>query len=321
MIPEAVRPCVTVVIPCYNQGDFLPSAIKSVREQTYGPVELIVVDDGSTDDTHSIARSLGAIVISQENKGLSQARNVGLAAARGEFIVMLDADDELLPDAVAIGVEALVSSPHAAAVVGNCQSVDADGRLLPAERHVIDTTRLYREWLANNFVWAPAAAMFRRRALEQCGGFPQDLGPAADYAVYLRLARTGTVLYNPKEVARYRQHDASMSRDPVMMLRVTLEVLRRESKAAPASLRSDFRRGRRTWRRWYGEYMIERLRTDWHAGERGAAQVQLALTLLWHCPTMAVREAGRKLRCLLAREESTDPQATPAAPPTGRASG
>ena len=298
MSVSARCPTVTVVIPCFNQACFLRAAVASVRAQRYRHVDCIVVDDGSTDDTGAIASGLGVRVVQQRNRGLSEARNAGLAAARSDLVVFLDADDELLPDAVAAGAEVLARDAAAAAVVGRCQVMDAAGSPLPALHHPIDTSRLYEEWLSRNFVWTPGAAMFRRQALEQIGGFPPGLGPAADYAVYLRLARAGRMRAIARDLVRYRQHGASMSRDPALMMRATLAVLDVERRDAPASLRTLIDRGRKCWCEWYGEQVVSRLRTDWHAGRRGRAQLSAAATLL-HCPSVVVRHVRRKAARIL----------------------
>jgi GT2 family glycosyltransferase len=293
------RTTVTVVIPCFNQARFLPSAIRSVRNQREHFVECIVVDDGSTDDTSEVADELGARVIRQPNRGLSEARNAGLAAARSEFVVFLDADDELLPGALARGVEMLTSNPAAHAVVGRCQVMDEAGVQLPASYDEIDVSNLYEVWLSRNFVWTPGAATFRRAALEEIGGFPRRLGPAADYAVYLRLARAGGVLVLSEEVARRRKHDASMSRDLVLMLKTTLTVLRREKREGPAWARAAMLHGRRFWCRWYGDQIIDSLRTDWRARRFGWSQLRAALALVVHCPRVVLPHVVRKARVVL----------------------
>lgn len=292
------RPAVTVVIPCFNQARFLPAAVASVRGQRPDAVECILVNDGSTDDTAVVASRLGIRVLEQSNRGLSEARNVGLAAARSEFVVFLDADDELLPDAVSACAGALALDSSAAAVAGRCQVINASGDPVPVVHDPVDRSNLYEEWLSRNFVWTPGAVMFRRRALEEIGGFPAGLGPAADYAVYLRLARTGGMRLIEKDLVRYRQHETSMSRDPVLMLRATLAVLDREQREAPPSLRRHVMRGRKSWCDWYGEQIVERLRTDWHAGRLGGPQIRAALTLVRHCPAVTVRHIRRKARRL-----------------------
>ncbi len=291
------RPTVSVVIPCFNQARYLAAAVASVRAQGAGPaIECVVVDDGSTDDSAAVASRLDVRLIRQTNRGVSAARNAGLSATRGDLVVFLDADDELLPDAIAAEVAALDAAPDALAVVGRCQPIDAEGRAVPCEYRDVDAGDLYREWLPRNFVWTPGAALFVRRALAAIGGFPTDLGPAADYAVYLRLARTGRIAVLPRPLVRYRQHDASMSRDPALMLRATIGVLRRERREAPASARAAIRSGLGEWRRWYGEQIIESLRRDWRAGRVGARQARAALTLLRHCPGLVLRRAPGRAR-------------------------
>jgi glycosyltransferase involved in cell wall biosynthesis len=294
------RPSVSVVIPCFNQARYLPAAVASVWAQDDAvPLDCVVVDDGSTDDTAVVATRLGVALVRQPNAGVSAARNAGLQATRGDLVVFLDADDELLPDAIGIELEALRAHPDAAAVVGRCQPIDADGRAVPCEYPDVDAGNLYREWLPRNFVWTPGAALLSRTALEDIGGFPIDVGPAADYAVYLRLVRTRPVVYLPRPLVRYRQHDASMSRDAALMLRATLRVLGRERREAPASLQPAIRSGMHVWCEWYGEQIVEGLRRDWRAGRIGAPQLRAALTLCRHCPGLLLHRmpmrAGRAI--------------------------
>jgi glycosyltransferase involved in cell wall biosynthesis len=284
------------VIPCFNQGQFLRFAIESVRRQQWPVTECIVVDDGSTDDTAAVARRLGVALIQQENLGLSAARNTGLFAVRGEFVIFLDADDELLPEAAAHGVEALSANPRIAAAVGRCRRMDADGAPLPTTYSPVDPANMYAEWLSNNFVWTPGAAMFRRVSLLESGGFPTGVGSAGDYAVYLRLSRAGQVLYHGQDIVRYRLHEGSMSQDIVLMLRSTLAVLRRERAHVPRPLRGALLRGESAWREWYGDQIIERLRTDWRSGRRGSSQIRALATLVRHCPGLLLRHAVRRAR-------------------------
>ena len=290
---------VSVVIPCFNQGHFLPFAIESARSQHWPVIECIVVDDGSTDDTAAVAKRLGVALIVQQNLGLSAARNAGLFAARGQFVIFLDADDELLPEAAAHGVEVLSANAGVAAAVGRCRRMNADGTPLPTAYSNVDRSNMYAEWLSNNFVWTPGAAMFRRRALSEIGGFPLDNQPAGDYAVYLRLARAGQVFYHGHDIVRYRVHDASMSQDTALMLRSTLAVLRRERRQVPRSLRRAVRRGESAWCERYGDQIVERLRADLRSGRLGASQAHALATLIRHCPRLLLRHVGRRARRML----------------------
>jgi glycosyltransferase involved in cell wall biosynthesis len=289
-------PTISVVIPCYNQARYLPDAVASVREQTHQPIECIVVDDGSTDETSEVAAELDVRAVRQTNSGVSAARNAGLAIARGDFIVFLDADDVLLPDALARGASALAAQPAAAAVVSRCEVMTEDGTPVAVKHHAVEPSNLYRGWLSRNFVWTPGAAMFRRTALAELGGFCTDYGPAADYAIYLRLARDGRVAYLPGYSVRYRQHATSMSRDPALMLRATQLALRRESREAPSWARGEIKRGRRIWRNWYGEQIVNQVRTAWHRREWNASHSKAAALLVWNCPGLVVQHATRKVR-------------------------
>lgn len=286
---------VTIVIPCFNQGRYLPDALRSIRNQRYHSLETIVVDDGSTDGSSEIARQPQVTVIRQPNMGLGSARNAGLAAARGEFVVFLDADDELLAEAVSSGVATLQARPDLSCVVRQCQVMDADRRALMATRPSLDTADLYRQWLRHNFVWTPGAAVFRRDRIAAVGGFPNEVGPAADYAVYLTLSRRGEIAFEGRDAVRYRQHDSNMSRDPVLMLRATLAVLCRERQLVPPGYREDFEAGLRSWRAYYGEQIVERLRRDWRAGILGPWQRAAVWVLLRHCPRVVATHLLRKL--------------------------
>ena len=227
---------------------------ESIEHQGYPHTDVIVVDDGSTDGTARIASAHRARLIRQRNSGLSAARNVGLAAAKGEFVLFLDADDELLPEAVASGVAALSAEPELACVVRRCQVIDEHGQPLPARYPDIgEEDDLYRRWLRENFVWTPGAAMFRADGIRAVGGFPLDVGAAADYAVYLQLSRLGAVAFKDRVVVRYRQHESNMSRDPVLMLKSTLSVYARERPVLPAGYRAAFDAGRTACRAAYGE--------------------------------------------------------------------
>ena len=293
------------MIPCYNQARYLPDALRSVLEQRYTPIEIIVVDDGSTDDSAEVAVGAGVTPIRQPNAGLGVARNVGLAAANGEFVVFLDADDELLPDAVVSGVATLTASPKVSCVVRRCQLMDANGRTLAANYPPVDPTSLYRQWLGHNFAWTPGAVMFRRSRIAAMGGFPADIGPAADYAVYLALARNEAVIYEPREVVRYRQHGGNMSHDPLVMLTATLSALRRERSHLPKGAWHDYRAGLRAWREFYGEQIVERLRREWRTGIRGDWQKRALVTLARECPRVLATHASRKARRLLSGQPST----------------
>jgi glycosyltransferase involved in cell wall biosynthesis len=316
-------PLVSVVIPCLNQGDYLRAALRSVASQTYTHHETIVVDDGSTDNTALVAAQGGATVLRQPHAGLGAARNAGLRAARGEYVIFLDADDELIADAMESGVSVLDRNQQAWMVARCCTLIDAAGRPLPTLCPEPATHDLYGEWLVRNFVWTPGAAMFRREPLTTLGGFPQDVGPASDYAVYLQLARAGCVVFDRRDAVRYRQHDSNMSRDAARMLAATLAVLRRERPRVPARYAAQYRRGLHAWCTFYGEQIIQQLRSAVRGGRIGRRELAGVGLLLRECRGLVITHIRRKLGRIARGLPSTpiEPGRFPPVPPAESRSG
>jgi len=312
---------VSVVIPCYNQAHFLPEAIASVHAQQSDGLldcELIVVDDGSADDTSRIASGLGARVIRQVNRGLSAARNAGLAAARGDLIVFLDADDELTSDALMKGIPAFAERAQLSCLLRYCLLIDADGRPLPTQPPGVVRDDIYAELLHRNITWAPGAAIFRRADVVGAGGFPSHLSAAADYALYLRFARAGRLEYRHEPAVRYRQHSHNMSRDPLVMLSSTLGVLAAESRLLPVQYRDELAKGRRDWCDYYGDEIVDGLRFEWRGPRRPGRLARGVLGLIRHCPRVAARHATRKLRRVVRRLPPTQVEAGRFSPASGR---
>jgi glycosyltransferase involved in cell wall biosynthesis len=295
-IESANRIRVSVVIPCYNQARFLGRAIESALAQTLPGVEVVVVDDGSTDDTATIAgRFDGVTCHRQNNRGVAAARNTGLARARGDFVIFLDADDELLPDAAEIGVAALLEAPAAAFAAGIAIPVGSDGTELPFTRPVLhaDDARRYDELLTANFMWTPGCAMFRRGIVSSAGGFDESLSGSADYALYLSLARHWPVHWHGRPVVRYRQHSAAMSADAMAMLSETLTVLRREWRGGAIDWRR-WRAAAGAWRAWYGDQIADGVRHALGRGRWRSAAVGAAALARMH-PAGAAAAVRRAL--------------------------
>ncbi|MEP9379961.1 glycosyltransferase [Aquabacter sp. CN5-332] len=257
----AERPLVSVVIPCYNQGQFLREAIESVLAQTWRPLEVVVVDDGSVDCTPEVmALFPGITAIRQANGGLSAARNTGLNASRGAFVTFLDADDLLLPNALAAGMEALEKHPDWAFVWGGYRMVDSRGLALGEPSVPGVASRHYDLLLSRNYIAMHATVLYRRDALDRFGGFDISLLSCEDYDLYLRIARESTIGFHPNVVACYRRHDSNMSRNPDLMLSCALEVLNRQKPylANDNSRRAAFESGVRFHREREGSEMLRR---------------------------------------------------------------
>ena len=188
-MPPGPTPLVSVVIPTYNRGWTVAEAIDSVLAQTYTPVELIVVDDGSTDDTAAILQSYGSRIqwLRQTNRGVSAARNTGAARAKGALIAFLDSDDLWLPEKVEVQVRYFEQNPQSLI----CQTAELwirrGVRVNPKERHRKAAGMIFERSLKLCLV-SPSAVMMRRELMTEMGGFDESLPACEDYDLWLRVS-------------------------------------------------------------------------------------------------------------------------------------
>jgi glycosyltransferase involved in cell wall biosynthesis len=302
-------PAISVVITSYNHARFLGMAIESALAQTRAASEVIVVDDGSSDDSRSVAARYPSVRwIGQVNAGVAHSRNTGWRACRGEYVVFLDGDDRLLPHALEVGARCLQAHPECAFVFGHCQRIGPDGIPLPPQPWARVDRHHYRALLLDNYIWMPATVMYRRSALEAAGGFAPASDHACDYDLYLRLARTRPVFGHGEIVAEWRLHPSNVSNNALVMLRSTLRTYRRQKAHVETdlALREAYRRGRRFWTDRYGNEAVESLRGHLQRGEwRQAAAVML--TLLRYSPRVVLARGLRRLtRVTRARSENAD---------------
>jgi glycosyltransferase involved in cell wall biosynthesis len=228
-----LEPLVSVIIPCYRQAHYLDHALRSVLAQTYGHLEIIVVDDGSPDNASEVAARYEKVkCISQRNLGLSPARNTGLQASAGEYIVFLDADDMLLPGALKTGVNALRALPGCAFVYGFCEFIDHEGSPIPTPPPVSIVKDHYRALLLQNYIWTPGAAMFRRTVFSRVKGFDPSLSRGCeDLDLYLRIAKDFPIHCHGKACLQYRRHKAGMSGNKFRMLRASNDLFHKHLRA------------------------------------------------------------------------------------------
>jgi GT2 family glycosyltransferase len=223
------------VIPAFNRADYIGQAIESVSAQSLGVSELIVVDDGSTDQTAAIAESLGATVLRQENQGVSAARNVGIRSASSPWIAFLDSDDLWEPHKIGRIWAAFQLVPEAAMAFSDYATFDDTGIVhssvlsrRPGFRTVkrtrvgsgvwsCDSASLARGILPGNFI-KPSSLVARRDLLLSVGLFPVGIGHAEDRDLCLRLLTRTNALVIDAVCARYRVHDMRASADQAKML-------------------------------------------------------------------------------------------------------
>lgn len=261
---------VTIVIPCYNQAHFLAEAIESALRQTYQPREVIVVNDGSTDHTAAVAaRYPGVRLIQQANCGLAAARNRGMAAGRGEYLVFLDADDRLLPIALETGVECLRQQPECAFAYGHVRLISEEGAALPSPVQTGVHENHYQALLRRNYIWTPGTGVYRRGPLEMSGAFLSGVDACADYELHLRLASLFSICCHDRITLEYRKHKTNMTLDIALMLKSSVSVLQlqRRRVAGNEACRQALTEGIRFVCGSYGDHLLREMEAWMRAGD------------------------------------------------------
>ncbi len=217
----------SVIIPAYNQAQYLKYAIESVLTQIYPLWECIVVDDGSTDETKQIITQFnhaGIRYVYQQNQGLSAARNTGLATAEGEFLAFLDSDDMLLPNHLQLLISTIRNDPTAALITGSSLVIDQNNQIMP-------------NMLKNGLSGEPKQLLFenpinvgcilmRHSWQEKIGFFDTNLRSYEDWDFWLRLAMAGAKMISiPDYVSYYRFHSDQMTKNAVQMTNASFAVL------------------------------------------------------------------------------------------------
>jgi glycosyltransferase involved in cell wall biosynthesis len=222
---NTLNPLLSIIIPCYNHSRYLASAIRSCLNLAYFNLEIIVVDDGSVDNTAEVARSFKDVVyIHKENAGLPAARNTGIDHCHGDFISFLDADDWYLPQALLTNLELLRQDPDAAFISGCHLIQQEDGTYI---RHChFHKDKFFIHLLHTNFIGNPSTVIYRRETLKKYRfSISTAYKGCEDYEQYLRITKDNPVLHNPVNISVYRKHESNMSNNYAMMLNSALNVL------------------------------------------------------------------------------------------------
>lgn len=244
-------PLISVIIPCYNHGAYLMEALASVAQQEYPALEIVVVDDGSTDTTRAVAESYpGVRYFYQPNQGLSAARNAGAAHSTGRYLVFLDADDWLLPNALKTNVQYLQQDPVLAFVSGGHNKMFTEIGTVGHEAQAISGHHYYH-LLHGNYIGMHAAVMYQRWVFEEFAYDP-TLKTCEDYDLYLRITRTYPVAHHTQRIAAYRLHGTNMSGDTSLMLMSVLAVLTRQQGQLRTELEAQaYVAGQANWQAYY----------------------------------------------------------------------
>jgi glycosyltransferase involved in cell wall biosynthesis len=245
----------TVVITTFNHLQFLQEALESCINQTVPAEKIIVVDDGSMQDPSPLVSRFEAVqLIRQANRGLAAARNAGIRACDTSYVIFLDDDDRLLPEAIEAGTTALIARPDAALAYGAYYMIDAGGQRTSKKLLVEPPDNPYFRFLTHgNFVGMHATVIYRRSCLLNMGGFDENFRCCEDYELFLRIARTHQLARHETPVAEYRWHQQNMSDKKLLMFRAATEALKRENLYVGdhCELREAIRTGMEFWREFY----------------------------------------------------------------------
>ena len=207
-------PTISVILPVYNGEKTVGATIRSVLEQQFDDFELLIIDDGSTDQTPDVLKVFSdprIAVHSFENKGLAASRNRGIRLAAGEFVAFIDADDLWTADKLTDQLNALRSKTDAGLAYSLTDCIDIDGKRIGPASHVAHDGHVYSRLMARNFVDSGSNPLVRREVFDAVGGFDERLEAAEDWDFYLRVAHRYPFICLPKAQILYRIHGQTMS--------------------------------------------------------------------------------------------------------------
>lgn len=223
-------PAVTVVIPAFNAEAYITEALESVRAQTLREVEVIVVDDGSTDGTlrevDRFASVMDLTVMRQANAGPAAARNAAIRRARGRYCAFLDADDVMLPERLAMQMELLAADAEMGLVHTDLMTFDAGGTIHRTRRAFSDPCggMVLDRLLLDNFI-TTSTVMAPTPRLIEAGLFGEDRRVSEDFELWLRMAARWKVGFVDRPLVRYRRRPGSLSDDKLETARCALDVV------------------------------------------------------------------------------------------------
>jgi glycosyltransferase involved in cell wall biosynthesis len=291
------QPLVSVIIPAYNGQEYIREAIESVFAQTYRPIEILVVDDGSPTSMKELVESYGPEVryLRQENGGTAAARNLGWRSANGEFVALLDQDDLWLPRKLELQVPRFDEDPRIGLVAGWMEVFDTTNGEVKGT-HKVPAEMTVHDMIGHEL--PPVQTMiFRKTALEKIGGFDSTLRGTDDWDINIRIAAEYRVLGIQQVLGRARMHPCQQGSNGEQMYLNSLRVLKKHKHvhAGCAECDAALRKSRRLVREYHSLYIKGRAKAAWNEGKYTAAITRVARAF-WQHPPVVTRALGNALR-------------------------
>jgi glycosyltransferase involved in cell wall biosynthesis len=245
-------PTICICIPCYNTQNYILSAVQSCLSQNKPADRIIVVDDGSTDNSLELIKDIPGIqVLKKENGGVSSARNLGLQHSREDYIIFLDSDDILKRTALKTYLSAIEKYNHPDLLYGNNDIIDSEGKLIRKNFIKTGKVTLLDVLYGNNPV--PSQTVFNRNIIQRLGGFDTSLYHSEDFDLLLKVLNCGTGISISDIVVEYRKHPEQATQIPGRSLQSTLYVIDRFRESRDLSI--DWNPIYRKWKVFHGQYI------------------------------------------------------------------
>lgn len=297
----SATPLFSIVIACYNGEEFLDEAIQSVLKQSYKHFEIIAIDDGSTDDTSLIVQAYPTVnYISQQNKGVCKARNVGLQNVNGKYLIFLDQDDFLPSQRLENDLIEFSKNSSCAYIFGWTAEVDSEGNKIRSKSEItpyFDTVD-YSTVLEGHLLVPPGTVTFDVDKLKSVSGFNELLRSSEDLDLYLRLAQQYPIFCHNQITLYYRRHNNNWSSRygetmSLSEILARLDEQKKEIHENPQLLISCLK-GKTHWKnllgpRCVGELIMVLKNKDFRKAS------SIFFFLLLHCPTILLSELSDKI--------------------------
>lgn len=322
---QPVSPAVSVVVPSHNHGRFVETTLRSIMKQTLAPAELMVIDDGSSDDSPRLIErvladcSFPCELIARENRGLCATLNEGFERTGGEYFAYLGSDDVWLPEFLEARVDLLAARPRAVLAYGHAFFIDEQNR-------VVDSTADWasyadgdaREMLLETIAPMSPTVVYRHAALAALPAIDGQLwNPQSrleDYDLYLRLSAVGEFAFDPRVLSAWRRHDSNVSWDQTLMLDEQLQAQQQaarrfgftEEQIAELQRATRFHRAEDFLRVGRKSQALGLILNNWRGANSPRATARMMLRLLIPNPIMRRRVRARQ-RSATARYGTLDP--------------